>query len=88
MNQTESDEIFLTSYLASGYFCRLLIAFANSLEPDQDRQNVGPDLDPNGLTLLIVILKEFLKKLILKKKKSADDNKSMKRVKYAVCALV
>ena len=28
-----------------GDFCRLLITFANSLEPDQDRQNVGPDLD-------------------------------------------
>ena len=23
---------------------------ANSLEADQDRQNVGPDLDPNRLT--------------------------------------
>ena len=22
-----------------------------SLDPDQDRQNVGPDLDPNSLTL-------------------------------------
>ena len=30
---------------------RLLIAFANSLDPDQDRQNVGPDLVPNRLTL-------------------------------------
>ena len=29
----------------------LLIPFANSLDPDQDRQNVGPDLDPNCLTL-------------------------------------
>ena len=28
---------------------RLLIAFANSLVQDQDRQNVGPDLDPNFL---------------------------------------
>ena len=28
-----------------------MITFANSLEPDQDRQNVGPDLDPNLLTL-------------------------------------
>ena len=36
--------------LASGDFCCLLIAFANSLDPDQDRQNVGPDLDPNYLT--------------------------------------
>ena len=31
--------------------CRLLITFANSFDPDQDRQNVGPDLDPNPLTL-------------------------------------
>ena len=34
------------SFLACGYFCCLLITFANSLEPDQDRQNIGPDLDP------------------------------------------
>ena len=32
------------------YLCRLLITFANSLEPDQARQNVGPDLDQNCLT--------------------------------------
>ena len=38
-------------FLASGYFCHLLITYANSLEPDQARQNVGPDLDPNCLTL-------------------------------------
>ena len=31
--------------------CRLLITFANSLDPDQARQNVGPDLDLNCLTL-------------------------------------
>ena len=31
----------------SGDFCHLLITFANSLDPDQARQNVGPDLDPN-----------------------------------------
>ena len=30
---------------------RLLITYANSLDPDQARQNVGPDLDPNCLTL-------------------------------------
>ena len=28
----------------------LLITFANSFDPDQARQNVGPDLDPNCLT--------------------------------------
>ena len=32
---------------ASGKFCCLLIIFANSLDPDHDRQNVRPDLDPN-----------------------------------------
>ena len=35
---------------ASGDFCHLLITFANSLDPDQAQQNVGPDLDPNCLT--------------------------------------
>ena len=39
------------TFLASGHFCHLLIIFANSLDPDHDRQNVGPDLDPNCLTL-------------------------------------
>ena len=35
---------------AKGDFCCLLITFENSLDPDQARQNVGPDLDPNCLT--------------------------------------
>ena len=30
--------------------CSLLIMFPSSLDPDQVRQNVGPDLDPNCLT--------------------------------------
>ena len=33
------------SFLVSGDFCRLLIIFVNSLDQDQARQNVGPDLD-------------------------------------------
>ena len=28
---------------ANGHFCLLLITFANSLDPDQDQQSVGPD---------------------------------------------
>ena len=36
------------SALARGNFCYLLISFSNSLDPDQ---NIGPDLDPNFLTL-------------------------------------
>ena len=39
------------SFSASGEFCCLLMIFSNSLDPDQSRQNVGPDLDPNYLTL-------------------------------------
>ena len=31
----------------------------NSLDPDQDQQNVGPDLDSNSL---IVFLKEYFEK--------------------------
>ena len=31
--------------------CGLLIIFANSLDPDQARHLVGPDKDPNRLTL-------------------------------------
>ena len=32
-------------------FCHLLIAIANSLDPDQDRHTVGPDLDPKCSTI-------------------------------------
>ena len=39
-------------FLASGIFVNhLLITFANSLDSDQDRHSVGPDLDPKHLTL-------------------------------------
>ena len=46
----------INTFLASGDLCCLLIpiyqiAVTNSLDPDQDRQNVGPDLDPKGLIL-------------------------------------
>ena len=57
----------LNSFLDSSDFCHVLITFANSLDLDQDRKNVSPDLNPNLFDTLI--------KLILKKK-SADDNKT------------
>ena len=41
----------ISSFLASGDFCILLMNFANSLDQDHNGQNVGPDLDPNCLTL-------------------------------------
>ena len=43
--------------------------FANSLNPDQDQQNVGPDLGSNCLTL-IVFLKELFQKGNFEKKDS------------------
>ena len=55
-----------------GTFSCLLITFANSLDPDQARQIVGPDLDPNCLSLMA-----FQKELIEKVKKN---NPSMQRV--------
>ena len=39
-----------SSLPTSGDACHLLIALANSLDPDQARHFVGPDLDPNCLT--------------------------------------
>ena len=62
------------SFLASGDFFRLLITFANSLDQNQDRQNVCPDLD-QGI---------FLKRFILKK--SAVNNKSVKN--YPACEVL
>ena len=43
------DPRILNSFPASGDYCCLLITFAKSLDPDQTRQNVRPDLDPNCL---------------------------------------
>ena len=44
------NRLTLSLLAARGNFCHLLISFANSLDPDQDRHNVCPDLDPNCLT--------------------------------------
>ena len=57
-----------TNFPASGDFCRLLITFANSLDPNQARQNVGPDLVPNCLTFWWYSYKIFFEKVNFKKK--------------------
>ena len=49
------------------YQSRLLINFANSLDPDQARQSFELDLDQNFLTLWWYCWKNFSNKLILKK---------------------
>ena len=62
------------TFIAEYFFCYLLmsslIVFANSLGPDQARQNVGPDLVSKCLTMKF--LKFFLEKLDFEKK-STDD---------------
>ena len=45
---------------ASGDYCCLLIAFANSLDPDQAGHFVRPDLGPNCFDTVIVSLKFVL----------------------------
>ena len=47
MKSTKSNQI--NSFLLD--FCHLLITYANSLDPDQNRQDVGPQLNSNSLTL-------------------------------------
>ena len=62
----KSDQLFTCK-------CRLLITFANSLDPDQAQHIAGLNLDPNCLTLWWYSRKNFSKRLILKK--TADDKK-------------
>ena len=56
----KGGNLTLSMLVATFVICWLssLWRFANSLDPDQDRQNVGPDLDSNHFTL-IMFLKEF-----------------------------
>ena len=49
-------------------FCCLLKTFANRLDPDQARQNVRPDLDPNYLILWWYSFFFFFFKVFYKKK--------------------
>ena len=37
------------------------MTFANSLDPDQAQQNVGPDLDSNYLTLMVFVTEFMIK---------------------------
>ena len=61
-------DCLINYFVASRDFCYLMITFANSLDPDQDRQNVGPDQGSNLLTLWSeIFLKEFLEKVDFEK---------------------
>ena len=47
---TSCTDKWFNSLPASGEFCHLLLIFENSLEPDQARKYIRPDLDPYCLT--------------------------------------
>ena len=52
--------IFIQSLLFKKNYFRNTIRVSNSLDPDQDRPTVGPDLGPNCLQRLSVNLKSPL----------------------------
>ena len=76
---SDNQELFI-------YKCHQLVTFANSLEPDQAQHFVGPNLDPNCLTLYSDgILEEiFQKKLIWKK----NQQTTIKHAKFRNCQRV
>ena len=75
----------INSFLGSSNFCRLLLSIADSLVPDQDRQNVGPDLDPNHGSGS-VFLKQIFEIVNFEKKSRRQQNHeklpSMERVNF------
>ena len=70
----DSSACKLKSFLPSVDICHLLITFTNRLDRDQDRQNIGPDLDSNCLALKEL----FVEKVNFVNKMYPDNNKSMK----------
>ena len=82
--------MFLSSFDSLPTECHLLITFANNLDPVQARQNVGPNLGPNCLTLM-VFLKEFFERVDFEKNlQMAKKHKKLpmgQRVKVLCCKL-
>ena len=62
-NKQNNYNAFVNSLPASDNFCHLLIIFANSLDPDQDRQNVGLDQELNCLKYYYTEIFFFFKKV-------------------------
>ena len=59
----ENSVVATNSFLASSNFCRQLITFTNSLDPDQNEQNVFQRSGSKLFDTLIVVLKEFFEKV-------------------------
>ena len=78
-NHAHPDTCLTLSLPAANSNCRLLITFANSLDPDQVRQNVRPDLDT-----LVAFLKDLLfKNVDFEKNTNTADDKIMKITQHA-----
>ena len=54
INFVLSRVVYNNSFFACGDFCHLLITFANILDPDHEGE-IGRDLDPNHLTLMLFL---------------------------------
>ena len=70
-------EVHLTKYIVRIRVNVLLSSadnFCEQLDPDQDRQNVGPDLDPNCFDTLMVFLKEYFEKVDFEKNQQTTKN--------------
>ena len=63
----ENTNGYVLTLRASDHFCHLLVTIANSLDPDQARQDVGPGLDPNCFTLMVLSKDLFLKNVDFEK---------------------
>ena len=73
----------MNSFLANGNLCCLLRTVANSLDPDQDRQNISTDLGPNHLTLLTVFFED-----IFEKKVNFENNNNNKNSQQKTASVV
>ena len=63
--------------------CCLLINFANRLDPDLARRNVGPDLDPHCLTLCGIQEINFEKKNDFEKYQQTMKKRAWKNTQHA-----
>ena len=68
----DSLKVSFTPFLVSGNFCRMVITFTNSLDPDQDQHvrsgHVGPGWSRSGFKLFDTLTKEILEKVYFEQK--------------------
>ena len=72
--QTKFCRVYVLA--VSGKFSHLLLIFSSSLYPDHSRQNMGPDLNPKYLRL-VLFRKIFFETVILKKSSTTGLEKKL-----------